>query len=116
MIRFTIPIQVPSQNETDRMHWRARNRLVQTWKIWARVAASTHPKAAGKRKVHILAVRKRLITDRANLVGGCKGLVDALTHAGLILDDSDDLADIAYFQETAKGRAPHTVITIEDAP
>ena len=38
-------------------------------------------------------------TDRANLIGGCKALVDALVNEGFLTDDSETYLDDSYAQE-----------------
>lgn len=114
---YSIPLETPSQNVTDRMHWRARSKLKGQW-LYRILAAcgGMHSPLMIRKRVEILAYRKRLITDRGNLIGGCKLVVDAIRDAGLIFDDSDKWATIDYRQELASksptGRAC-TYITIE---
>lgn len=118
MIRtYAVPLEVPSQNVTDRMHWRARKKLKGQWlyRIIAACGGPQSPQMVHKR-VEILAYRKRLITDRGNLIGGCKLVVDAIRDAGLIFDDADKWATIDYQQELAGRSATGmacTYITIE---
>ena len=52
--------------------------------------------------IKITSYRAQLITDSSNLVGGAKGLVDAMVKVGLMLDDSDRWVHIEYFQEKCK--------------
>jgi Holliday junction resolvase RusA-like endonuclease len=121
MIRLAIPLEIPSQNVTDRMHWRTRTRHIQTWRIHVAAAARRigATEATGPMAVRIISYRRRRITDAANLVGGAKATVDALTRAGLIQDDSDDQARITYEQRLASehptGR-PCTIIELEPIP
>ena len=109
--------EVPSQNVTMKQHWSKRSKERKNLERWIRVLTGNVPKAEGPRKLHIQAIRKRLITDDANLRGGAKGLVDAIVAAGLLVDDKDAMAKIAYSQLTL-GQAgvlkPVTVITVED--
>jgi hypothetical protein len=118
-----IPREVPSQNVRDRLHWRDRHRDMKAWLVLVRMAANVAgiPAHGGKRRrVRIEAYRIRKCADRANLIGGCKGLIDAITTAGLIVDDSEKWAQFEYAQDLANygpcdGR-PCTVISIEDLP
>lgn len=114
---FTVTIPhhvILSQNKTMRRHWAANKRdndrcyynIVST-----RNKDQSGPHLGHRRRVHILSVRRRLITDKANLIGGAKGLIDALTRAGVIVDDRDEMVEITYEQKTGN---KHTVITVED--
>ena len=109
--------EVPSQNVTMNQHWSKRGKERKNLERWIRVLTGSVPKATGPRKLHILAVRKRLVTDDANLRGGAKGLVDAIVAAGLLVDDKDSMALISYSQRTlgqAGLKRPTTTITVEE--
>jgi hypothetical protein len=109
--------EVPSQNVTMRRHHMAEHRDRIKLERWIRILSASAPKATSPRLLHILSIRKRLITDDANLRGGCKGLVDAIVAAGLLVDDKDSKAKIHYSQQTlaqAGVTKPTTVITVED--
>lgn len=117
---FLIPLEVLSQNKTDRMHWAARGRMLRMWQgqLAARMRPGTLDYARGKRRMTITAWRKRLITDRANMIGGCKLVVDAVVRAGLLVDDNDAMAEIHYIQEALRESPltgnPCTMIDLED--
>jgi hypothetical protein len=96
--QITVALEIPSQNRTDRMHWAKRSKLQRLWLVSIRAAAGRIEKATTPQSVVIRSYRKRLITDHANLVGGAKLVVDALVKAGLLVDDSDDWAEIEYRQ------------------
>ena len=115
MNRLVVDIEIPSQNVRDRWHWsRVRRHLTLCrWAIMAAMGGRLQRRAVGHRSVRITSVRRRRIIDHANLVGGAKSLVDAMTGIGLIEDDSDDLVTITYHQETLRGRRPHTIIEVE---
>ena len=116
---FTVPLEVPSQNATDRMHWAARNKLKKRWLTAVLLNAFRIPRAEGKRSVRIMAYRKRRITDHANLVGGCKLVIDALRDSRQLIDDSDRWMVATYAQDLASHSPtgkPCTVFTIEDLP
>lgn len=116
MISMIIPLKIPSQNVTQRQHWALRSKQNKEWAAWIKAKSVGAVKATGKRKVTITSIRKRLIDDHANLVGGAKGMVDQLTNLGLIVDDCDSMAEIEYRQKTCKeyGGRECTIIEIED--
>jgi hypothetical protein len=118
-IDITVHLEVESQNVTDRMHWSKRAKFKKMWlsALVAYVGVRRSPSV--KKTVTIIAYRKRLITDIANLIGGCKIVVDAIRDAKLIKDDSDQWAHINYVQHLAsKGPAgkPCTIIRVESSP
>ncbi len=123
---LAIPYNIPSQNTRDSMHWRARHRDTKTCEMLVRLAAANVPRATGPRSVVVTSYRKQRCADHSNLVGGAKGMVDSLVRAGLLVDDRDQLARIAYEQETLArmtpddvarfGRVPLTVLSITDTP
>ena len=120
LIAFSLPFEVPSQNKTMRAHWGVISRQNKNWYMALKCMLSMHidmdiVPAKTKRKVEIIAYRKRLITDHANLVGGAKGLVDALVRAELLVDDSDRWCEITYRQK--QDSVPQTLIEIwENTP
>jgi hypothetical protein len=116
---LVIGFEVPSQNHTERRHWSARSkeRKRLDWLIRAALPADGCPHRGRKRQLEIIAYRRRRISDHANLVGGCKTLLDAIVAAGVLVDDSDDYACAAYRQDViSKGGhdRPTTVIRIYD--
>lgn len=118
MIALLLPKEVPSMNVRERMHWRAQRREVKAWELLARAAAAGQPRAGGKVLVHIHAFRRQRTRDEANLVGGCKGLIDGLVRAGLLVDDSREWASFTYAEDVASKsptRQPCVRITITPA-
>jgi hypothetical protein len=103
-VKITIPYRIPSQNVSMRRHWSVTHKdgvLAQSMVEYS-CRANNIQKATGKRTIIITSVRKRLITDDANLRGGAKQLVDAIKRAGYLVDDCDTMADIRYEQKTTK--------------
>lgn len=92
----------PSQNEIMRRFRtpQAYDRLLAGWRQVFGAAATTIPKATGRRRLEITRfIRdKNYRLDRGNLVGGCKPLLDAAVHAGLLIDDREDHLDDHYDQ------------------
>lgn len=109
--------EVPSMNVRERMHWRAQRREVTAWELLIRAqrVPGTLPIATGKMAVHIHAYRRQRTRDEANLIGGCKGLIDGLVRAGLLVDDSRQWATFTYAEDVASKsptRKPCTRIQI----
>lgn len=122
MIQFIIPLEIPSQNVTEKgKSWRGR---------YAKTKARRHewhgfctwgmhqvglPKATGHRSIKLIAYRKRCCYDIANLIGGAKACVDGMVDAGLLTDDRDSKAHISYEQFNLKDSPtglPCTVVQV----
>ena len=126
MHKFIVPIEVKSQNVTMRTHWARLAKENRKALFLVAHYARGIDRATQKRRVVMLCYRKRLILDRANLVGGAKGLVDALVRNKLLVDDSDEWCEIEYAQKKLDeipdeivmrfGRVPLVEISLEDAP
>ena len=116
-IRLLLPIVIPGQNTRERWHWTKQRREVKQWAAWARSMTTPAQAAKGKRRVRIVSYRRQRFHDRANLVGGCKGLIDGLVEAGLLVDDRIGLMEATYEQDVvvnSPDRKPVTLIEIED--
>lgn len=119
-----IVYNVVSQNVRERWHWSKQRREVTALTNMLAYSAHALPRATGHRWVSIKAYRKVRIADRANLVGGCKSLCDAMVRTKLVTDDKDAQATFAYDQAVLSQmppdlvklwqRRPLTVITISD--
>ena len=117
IIRISEPI--PSQNQTAREHWATKQRRKKRYTVQILVALMVDYGYDDRKRlmsrpkgVHltITSKRRRRITDIANLIGGAKGLIDAIVSLGLIYDDADEYVTIEYRQET--GKPYYTEITI----
>ena len=118
---LNIQREIPSQNVLQWSHWRkvAAERKAMGIAVLVAVAGARIRKGVlpGRRRIEITAFRKRRITDKANLIGGAKQLVDALVHEGILRDDSDTWADITYSQRLASetpDRRPCTIVQVTD--
>lgn len=115
------PLVVPSQNVRERMHWREQRAEVRTWATWFTFQRATAglPKATSHRHVAILSFRRQLCRDHANLVGGCKGLIDGLVDSGWLVDDAIAWMTATYDQQLASrapDRQPSTRIIVSSHP
>lgn len=101
-----------SQNKTTYAHWKVYAKDKSNWQqlmteilpydglhlqtsCWSITRVYTHPAKE---------------FDYANLVGGCKPLIDLLITGGLILDDSPSHFKCTYSQE--RGDATYTLLTL----
>jgi hypothetical protein len=119
MIDLLIPAETPSANTRERWHWSQQRREVTTWARW--FAYAQRPagldKAKGKRLVKIHAFRRQRCRDEANFISGCKGLIDGLVRAGLLVDDSREWATFTYAEDVASKsptKKPCTRVQIEE--
>ena len=89
-----IPMKVHSRNQIDKMHWSRKQKLRKDYQVFIRqqMSKSRIQEATPKEcfSINIDVYRSRLIADRDNLIGGCKQLLDAMTHEGFIWDDSSE--------------------------
>lgn len=81
------------------------------WRILLRAALTPRNPPKSMVRVDVLSYRNREL-DHANLVGGCKGLVDELKRLGLIYDDAPKYFEGTYRQAKVPRAEERTVITI----
>ena len=86
-----IPHTIHSRNILDKKHWAWKSSLKKEYQLLIRNQMKLNhiSKANGHQKYYlsITNYRKRLL-DYDNLVGGCKGLIDALWYEGFVFDDA----------------------------
>lgn len=115
-IGFDLHHPVLSQNAHVGMHWTAKNKEKLAW------VADLEPQVRDRQLINArFAWSEWIITryigkgqrefDFANLVGGCKQLVDALTTLNVIEDDKPQFFDCIYRQ--VRNIAPGVYGTIE---
>jgi len=108
---------IPSRNAVDKQHWSRKSQERKRLTSWISLLyrAQVPPLTGqGQRMVKIISYRKRTL-DFDNLAGGAKQLLDAMKHAGLLVDDSPAFALVTYQQQLCGGLKPHTVIEVKDA-
>ena len=111
MVAIEIPRRVWSQNAQRTAHWAKIHKEKQAWKSYI-LSRAGRGECDCKATLHITSYRVRLITDNANLIGGCKELVDALVQTGWLYDDSDDWVTITYSQVRAPKAEERTTLEI----
>lgn len=120
MIKLTLPITTPSNNQLLRKyrHWAVKRKLKVSYMDELMVAITEtnyknkELRASGKRECHIISHRKRLLDDD-NLAGGMKVLLDAIVSMGLLLNDNPK--DCVFIPEQKKCFInPRTEIRLRD--
>jgi hypothetical protein len=112
-LTFVFPRSPESQNKTTYAHWRSHHKDKRRWQV------CVNPLLAPYRGLWLDTSRWTLTReyahparefDYANLVGGCKPLIDILTEEGLIVDDSPSHFACAYDQR--KADVTQTILTL----
>lgn len=115
MIRIVLPEATPSLNQLLRMHWAKRRRMAKGAALAIRMQTLAAPVASEKRRVRIERHGKKTL-DEDNAYGGCKLVIDCLKDLDLLVDDSPRWLELEVTQSRcAKGEAPQTIITLENA-
>ena len=118
MAKITIPVIVPSVNETNKLHWGARDRLKKSFRKHIEGAILDQDmkinklKRPKKRRLMIYSFRKKTM-DPDNIWASHKEMIDAIKELGLIWDDSEKYIDLRVFQ--LKHPEQKTEIFIEDS-
>lgn len=117
VIELRVPEVLPSQNKVDDLHWAARTRLAKKWKLLVLVAMGRSRPVPFERPVVIrvscvFPPGKRRF-DPENLWS--KGAIDGL-KGRLLKDDGPLYVKDVLRGPCTRGRAPLTVIRIEEVP
>lgn len=112
---FTIPGYLPPRlNVFLRMHWAKRSRAQKEAdamvKVYSRNAWLV-PLALGKRRVSLA-----FHGGRADPDARLKVVLDALVHARLLIDDSEQWCEIGDVRNAGRRGDKATVVTLEDLP
>jgi len=116
---LTIPYESPSANRMRGVHWsKISSANLRIGEIIRAVGGNELREHAAWVALHkpftylqILSMRCALIHDRVNLESGCKGLVDQLKKAGLMVDDSVKQCSDTYLQQLADLGVPRNRLT-----
>lgn len=113
-MKLHIDKTILSRNNLDKMHWSKKSAYSKEWEqlIWAATNCRP-PSASRKMRVKITASRIRLL-DMDNLIGGCKGLLDAIKRLGMIVDDRPEYVEVEYQQIKARPMNAQTIIELEE--
>lgn len=117
-IHLETPKKIESLNRILKMPSWARKRYNVDWRQeiyieYLRKYRSKPKQAKEKRYVQITSLRTRKL-DMDNLIGGCKGLVDALKKHDLIVDDSPKWIEVEY-KQGIESKNPRTVIEVRES-
>lgn len=117
VVELRIPAVLPSQNHADGLHWAARGRLARKWKLLVLVALGRTRPALFEGRVVIrvscqFPPRARRF-DPENLWS--KGAIDGL-KGRLLIDDGPKYVKDIIRGPCDRGRAPLTLIRIEEIP
>ena len=118
-----LPKEVRSLNKTLKDHWSVRTKDKKDWRVWIAVKLQRCGELKGQpfflsdswfnRKKYITITRilgpRQRPFDHDNLVGGCKGLVDAMKGI-IIKDDTAEYVEVKYLQK--KGERGGTIIKV----
>ena len=117
-LMLTLPAPTPSQNEYGQWHWAKRHKWTRTAEMFlgAVLRRSGWIAPAQPVRMSVEVVRYSAGTlDEGNLIGGAKGLIDALVRLGLLHDDSPRWCACTYRQEKATRKSGRTEVTIARA-
>jgi len=96
-----------------RMHHHARKRLRDQYERIFRSHVNLWNRAQPRSFKHVSIIRHGVRElDYDNLVGGCKLLLDALSRAGLIWDDSGRYVHVEYAQQKVSKSNTKTLIAV----
>ena len=110
-----IPEATPSQNTYQRWHWRTRMKHLDALRLYVRSTMGAQRRRAQKKHVTIRRYSSGKL-DRGNFIGGCKALLDALRHEGVIYDDTEEWLEDRYEQHPAKRGEARTEVEITEEP
>jgi len=96
-----IPSKAPSQNEFMGRHWAMyKKNHRDPWKLkLLMLGSSEHQNKKRYCEITLYHEDYGFFYDNANLVGGCKPIVDGCKDLGWIKDDSDKWFSCKYFQK-----------------
>lgn len=120
-IDLTLPLDLPSRNQIDVMHWSARHRLRQEFEDALSLAgvcfeANTRQGRWLLTITRLLGRRQRVFDDD-NAVGGAKQLIDALVRCGWFVDDGPDFLVVRVAQDAGdRAAGPAVRLQVERAP
>jgi hypothetical protein len=113
-VKLILNRRIWSQNTQRTAHWRTQRAERDFWiGLLIRELKGYRNPPPGKMRVRIKSFRVSPCHDTANLIGGCKEMVDALVRVGLLKDDSDQWASFEYAQEKVPRGQERTEIELE---
>jgi hypothetical protein len=114
---LALPFATPSQNTYQRWHFHQQRKYLETCKLVVRAELNRVGLYGATPPDHKVTLTIRRYSsgrlDRGNFIGGCKPLLDALRHEGVIHDDSETWLEDRYEQHEAKRGEARTEVEIE---
>lgn len=111
-----VPMRTPSGNQLSGRHWSERARMRKLWEkeLWVAMAVAGLRRPAYRRvELTIERYAAQPIKDADNYAAGCKPVLDAMVHIGLLLDDSSAvIASLRLVQFASKRKEERTVFRI----
>jgi Holliday junction resolvase RusA-like endonuclease len=114
-INLTIPGRLPSLNETLRMHWAKRAKIVDGMEWILATSGQRRPAYGLKCRVKLVVYQKTRRFDVDNVHGACKPVLDALRKTGFIYRDSPDWLDLEI-KQVLDHKNPRVEIEVEELP
>lgn len=115
---FSISKNPPAPNNVGllRMHWAARRKLYDKWKVMVRAAAGTS-RMPGEVVVHVTRRYAVHPLDPDNLYASMKFLLDAMVHHKIIDgDNAKVIKDLKVVQEKSKMKDIGVTVRVSRAP
>lgn len=113
---LSLPFATPSQNTWQRWHFHRQRKFLADCRLVVRselnrvgLFGSTPP--GGRVSITVRRYSAGRL-DRGNFIGGCKALLDALRHEGVIHDDSEQWLEDKYEQHEARRGEARTEVEI----
>jgi hypothetical protein len=102
----TLPVDWPSRNKLDKMHWAARGRLRKDYSemLMLMGLCRQHSTFTGRAKLVLTRVlgRGQRLFDEDNLAGGAKQMIDAMVRCGWFKDDSPTYLSVEFKQVSGR--------------
>lgn len=117
-LEFVVHKNPPSPNNVGllRMHWAARRKLYDSWKVMVRAAAGTK-RVPGEVYIHVTRRYASNPLDPDNLYASMKYLLDAMVHHKIIDDDSNKvIKGLKVIQVKSKMKEVGVTVRVSKAP
>ncbi len=108
-----VPVKLQSQNTGYNSHWSVKHRARKDMELVADVILKDlSPSLTKARGPRIMIIYNRGRADVPNIIGGAKGLIDALVKKGVLIDDDPKNLVLAASLPAPKHNSPNIRATI----